>query len=178
MTDLIAHARLFATAAHAAVGQLRKYTDEPYIVHPVEVMEIVRSVPHDDGMLAAALLHDVLEDTAVTANLLTAEFGEDVASLVQQVTDVSRPEDGNRRVRKELDRQHIARASARAKTVKLADLISNSGTIVEYDPGFARVYMKEKEALLAVLHEGDAALHARARAILDRANATLGNGRA
>lgn len=177
MTDLVTHARLFATAAHAAVGQLRKYTDEPYIVHPVEVMEIVRSVPHDDGMLAAALLHDILEDTAVTADLLRAEFGDDVASLVRQVTDVSRPEDGNRRVRKELDRQHIARASPRAKTVKLADLISNSGTIVEYDPGFARVYMTEKEALLAVLYEGDAELHARARAILDAATRTLGGSR-
>jgi (p)ppGpp synthase/HD superfamily hydrolase len=176
MTDLVTHARLFATAAHAAVGQLRKYTDEPYIVHPIEVMEIVRSVPHDDGMLAAALLHDVLEDTAVTADLLHAEFGEDVASLVLQVTDVSRPEDGNRRVRKELDRRHIARASPRAKTVKLADLISNSGTIVEYDRSFARVYMKEKEALLAVLHEGDTELHARARAILEDARIALGGG--
>jgi len=177
MSDLVTHARLFATAAHAAVGQLRKYTNEPYIVHPVEVMTIVRSVPHDENMLAAALLHDVLEDTAVTGDLLTHEFGDDVAALVRQVTDVSRPEDGNRRLRKEMDRQHVSRARPRAKTIKLADLISNSRTIVEYDPGFARIYMKEKEALLAVLHEGDAELHAQARALLARATAAL-EGRA
>jgi (p)ppGpp synthase/HD superfamily hydrolase len=60
MSDLVTRARVFATAAHAAVGQLRKYTNEPYIVHPAEVMALVRRVAHDEGMLAAALLHDVL----------------------------------------------------------------------------------------------------------------------
>jgi (p)ppGpp synthase/HD superfamily hydrolase len=173
MSDLVTRARVFATAAHAAVGQLRKYTNEPYIVHPAEVMALVRGVAHDEGMLAAALLHDVLEDTGVTADLLRREFGEDVAALVLQVTDVSKPEDGNRRVRKNMDRQHIAKASPRAKTVKLADLISNSRSIVAHDPGFARVYLREKAALLDILHEGDASLMAEARAILNDAAQSL-----
>jgi (p)ppGpp synthase/HD superfamily hydrolase len=59
-------ARLFAKAAHAAVGQMRKYTDEPYIVHPVEVAGIVRYWGGTDTMCVAALLHDVLEDTKIT----------------------------------------------------------------------------------------------------------------
>jgi guanosine-3',5'-bis(diphosphate) 3'-pyrophosphohydrolase len=52
-------ARTFATAAHAAVGQLRKYTHEPYIVHPAEVVSIVKSVAHTEAMVAAAWMHDV-----------------------------------------------------------------------------------------------------------------------
>lgn len=56
----------FARVAHAAVGQLRKYTNEPYIVHPLEVARIVKSVPHDSNMVMAAYLHDVLEDTKIS----------------------------------------------------------------------------------------------------------------
>mgnify|MGYP003624998870 FL=1 len=86
------------------------------------------------------------------------EFGPRVASMVDDLTDVSKPEDGNRAVRKELDRQHTAKASPDAQTVKLADLISNSTSIVRDDPSFAKVYMKEKAALLEVLTEGNVIL--------------------
>src|SRR5580765_8807774 len=89
-------ARVFATAAHAAVGQVRKYTGEPYINHPAAVAEIVRAVPHSEAMLAAAWLHDVVEDTKVTYADIKAEFGEDVAVLVNWLTDVSAPQDGFR----------------------------------------------------------------------------------
>ena len=67
-------------------------------------------------MLAAALLHDTVEDTGTPLKDIEAEFGPDVASLVEQLTDVSKPEDGDRKTRKEIDRQHIAKASVRAKT--------------------------------------------------------------
>ena len=88
-------------------------------------MEIVQTVEHDEAMLAAALLHDVVEDTPVTIEEIQEIFGADVASLVDDLTDVSKPEDGNRKFRKALDREHSAQSSARAQTVKLADLISN-----------------------------------------------------
>ena len=152
------HARIFATAAHAAVGQLRKYTNEPYIVHPAEVVSIVRSVPHTEAMLAAAWLHDVVEDTGVTIETVQAEFGAEVADLVSWLTDVSRPEDGNRAHRKALDREHTAAAPAEAQTVKLADLISNTRSIMAHDPKFAVTYLEEKRALLAVMTRGDATL--------------------
>jgi (p)ppGpp synthase/HD superfamily hydrolase len=157
--NIVERARIFATAAHAAVGQKRKYTGEDYIVHPLAVMELVRSVPHDDNMLAAALMHDVIEDTQVTIELIRSEFGDDVAELVDWLTDVSRPEDGNRAVRKAKDCVHTAAAPARAKTIKLADLADNGKSIGAYDPSFARVYQREKEALLAVLTEGDPTLY-------------------
>ena len=161
---LIFDALCFAKEAHE--GQVRKYTGEPYIVHPIEVAQIVRSVTTNTQMIAAALLHDVVEDTYVTNEVILAFFGHTVAELVQMLTDVSKLEDGNRRVRKELDRQHIAAASPAAKTIKLADLISNTANIVKHDEHFAKVYMREKKALLEVLTEGDPQLYAMAEGIV------------
>jgi len=156
--DIVERARIFATAAHAAVAQLRKYTMEPYIVHPAEVVSIVATVDHTPEMLAAAWLHDVVEDTGVTIEVIRAEFGEKVADLVGWLTDVSRPEQGNRATRKAIDRAHTAMAPAEAQTIKLADLISNTKTIVKHDANFARVYLEEKRLLLEVLTKGDASL--------------------
>jgi (p)ppGpp synthase/HD superfamily hydrolase len=156
-------ARIFATAAHAAVGQLRKYTFEPYIVHPAEVAATVATVPgHTPEMIAAAWLHDTVEDTGVTLELIRSEFGDEVAELVGWLTDVSRPDHGNRAARKAVDRAHTAGAPAAAQTIKLADLIANTRSIVEHDPDFARVYLKEKQLLLEVLTKGDRTLYNRA----------------
>ena len=160
MSSLVKKARAFAEKAH--FNQQRKYSGLPYIVHPVEVMEIVKSVPHDEEMLAAALLHDVVEDTNISIEQIEQEFGSGVARLVDDLTDISKPSDGNRATRKAIDRAHSARASARAQTVKLADLISNSADIAENDPGFAKVYLAEKMLLLEVLTKGDKTLHYRA----------------
>jgi (p)ppGpp synthase/HD superfamily hydrolase len=159
---IIIRARVFATAAHAAVGQVRKYTFEPYIVHPAEVASIVMSHGGTDAMVAAAWLHDVVEDTGVTIETIRAEFGTEVAELVGWLTDVSKPEDGNRARRKAMDREHTAAAPSEAQTIKLADLISNSRSIMQHDPAFAKTYLEEKRLLLAVMHRGDAGLHAEA----------------
>ena len=154
--DIKVKALTFATAAHAAVGQLRKYTNEPYIVHPVEVAGIVSKVPGaTDEMIAAAYLHDVVEDTGVTIELIKKEFGDEVAELVGWLTDVSRPDHGNRAQRKAVDRAHTAGAPAAAQTIKLADLISNTRSIVEHDEKFAKTYLAEKRLLLEVLKHGD-----------------------
>ena len=164
---MVERARVFATAAHAAVKQVRKYTFEPYIVHPAEVAGIVDALEGATfEMVAAAWLHDTVEDTGVTIEVIRAEFGNEVAELVSWLTDVSRPEDGNRAVRKAIDREHTARAPAEAQTVKLADLIANSRSILAHDPAFARVYLEEKRMLLEVLTRGDATLMAQARRIV------------
>lgn len=162
--DLERRAYEFARAAHAAAGQRRKYTGEPYIVHPAAVAELVRSVPHTPQMVAAALLHDVVEDTPVTLEQVRDEFGPEVAEFVDWLTDVSRPADGIRRVRKDIDLRHTAKAPPAAKTIKLADLIDNTITISRHDPGFWKVYRREKLALLDVLKEGDPTLWQRAAA--------------
>ena len=164
--NMVERARVFATAAHAAVKQVRKYTFEPYIVHPAEVAGIVATVPHTDVMLAAAWLHDTVEDTGVSIVDIQKEFGHEVASLVGWLTDVSKPEQGNRAVRKAIDRDHTACAPAEAQTVKLADLIANSRSILAHDPAFAKVYLEEKRMLLEVLTRGDATLMDQARRIV------------
>ena len=162
--ELVQRALAFATLAHH--NQKRKYSGQPYIVHPIEVSEIVRSVEHDDEMLAAALLHDVVEDTEVTIETIRSEFGEDVADLVDDLTDVSDLRDGNRKFRKAMDREHSAQTSARAQTIKLADLISNSADITANDPSFAKVYLAEKALLLGVLIKGNPDLRKRAASYL------------
>jgi (p)ppGpp synthase/HD superfamily hydrolase len=164
---LVEKARVFATASHAAVAQLRKYTNQPYIVHPAEVAKIVTRVSHTPEMVAAAWLHDVVEDTGVTLEIVKAEFGQEVADLVGWLTDVSRPEQGNRATRKAIDRAHSAMAPAEAQTIKLADLISNTRSIMEHDEKFARTYLEEKRMLLAVMTKGDATLMAEARKYIE-----------
>ena len=161
--EMVERARVFATAAHAAVGQVRKYTFEPNIVHPAEVAMIVAEAGGSEAMVAAAWLHDTVEDTGVTNEVIRAEFGAEVAELVGWLTDVSRPEHGNRAHRKALDRAHSAMAPAEAQTVKLADLIANTRSIVEHDVAFAKTYLEEKRLLLEVMTKGDATLMAEAR---------------
>lgn len=162
-SDLVTRAQRFATEAHERIDHRRKYSDEPYQIHLADVARIVASVTEDEEMIAAAWLHDVVEDTQATLEDLEGEFGAGVAALVEGLTDVSRPGDGNRAVRKAIDRRHSAAASPRAKTVKLADLIDNCQDITGNDPGFARVFLAEMASLLEVLEQGDRELYRRAR---------------
>lgn len=148
----------FATAAHH--GQERKYSKIPYVSHCIAVASIVKEAGGSEDMIIAALLHDTVEDTHITNEDIRRAFGDNVASLVQDLTDISEPHMGNRATRKAIDREHSASASTDAKTVKLADLIHNSFSIRTSDPGFARVWLEEKRALLKVLTDGDVDLHA------------------
>ena len=165
MHSLYTNALVFAAQAHG--NQKRKYTNEPYIVHPIAVSMLVSSVTQDEEVIAASLLHDVLEDTAITKDELESHFGSRVAKFVLQVTDVSRPEDGNRAKRKKLDLDHLASASANAQTIKVADLIDNTKSIVAQDVKFAKQYLPEKKALLEVLFRADENLLRMAKAQLD-----------
>ncbi|TJW14591.1 MAG: HD domain-containing protein [Mesorhizobium sp.] len=169
--SLADRALAFATAAHAAIDQRRKYTNENYIVHPIAVAEIVKTVQHTPEMIAAAYLHDVAEDTPFTLMDIHDEFDDEVAELVYWLTDKSKPADGNRAARKAIDLEYAARAPRMAKTIKLADLIDNTLTIKERDPDFWRVYRHEKLRLLDVLRDGDATLWERAAAQCEKETA-------
>lgn len=166
LNSLINRARFFAFAAHAGCGQVRKYTKEPYFVHCEAVARLVAATGAGNSVIAAALLHDVVEDTKITYADILIFFGTIVALLVQEVSDVSRPEDGNRAMRKALDRAHYAKASPFGQTIKLADLIDNSKDIGAHDPDFAKVFMGEMSLLLDVLTLGDAGLLEQAREIV------------
>lgn len=160
-TDVVDQAYRFAAVAHGQ--QKRKYTGEPYINHPRNVAGLVKTAGGTDAMVAAAYLHDVVEDTPVTNADIRDIFGNEIADLVGWVTDVSRPEDGNRAARKAIDCAHLAAAPAEAQTIKLADLIDNTASIRDRDPDFWKVYRLEKLALLEVLTKGDPNLFELAR---------------
>ena len=139
---------VFQFAVEAHKGQKRKYTGEDYIVHPMAVCRIVERHGGSEDQQAAALLHDVVEDTAYTLADINANFGHDIATLVQWLTDTSKPEDGNRAIRKAIDRKRLAEAPAEAQFVKLADLIDNSKTIFVFDKGFTPMFKAEMALLV------------------------------
>lgn len=173
MANLVETARVFATARHAAIGQVRKYTGEPYIVHPAAVVEILESVGCPDWMLAAGWLHDVVEDCGVSLDYIFDHWGWRVSNAVDWMTNRATKADGNRRRRFEIDMARQARATPQAKTIRLADIIDNTRNIHMLDPDFASVYLREKEELLDVLHGGDVVLWDRANTQIARHLAAL-----
>jgi (p)ppGpp synthase/HD superfamily hydrolase len=161
-TDIL---RAFAFAAGAHAGQVRKYTGEPYVEHCDHVADILAEHDQPNRLIVVGLLHDTIEDTAVTYTDLVTHFDSDTAELVWHLTDETWDDPKpNRAVRKYADARRLAAAPADVQTVKLADLISNTSSIVEHDPKFAVTYLFEKRHLLDVMTRGDASLHARATA--------------
>lgn len=153
----------FARKAHG--NQQRKYSEEVYIEHPIRVAEMVRSVPHTHEMICAAYLHDVVEDTPVSLQDIERKFGRKIAALVEELTDEYEKENYphlNRRQRKRKEVERQAGMSPEAKTIKLADVIDNTRDILKNNPGFARKYIPEMEALTEALQGGDFKLLMRA----------------
>lgn len=162
--DLAARARRYAERAHNAIDHRRKYSGRPYTEHLERVAARVAALTDDPAAVAAAWLHDVVEDTPSTHAEIEREFGTRVAELVHALTDVDKAF-GNRATRKAEDRARLAEAPALAHTVKLADLLDNAEDIAQNDPHFARVFLGEMAALLEVLTKGDPRLLAEARAL-------------
>lgn len=159
-SDRIQYAAVYARNAHD--GQKRKYTGEEYISHPTEVAELLRHNYKDttEEMYMAALLHDTVEDTDATIFEIQKFFGIVVASLVKGLTDVALPEDGNRRVRKAIERDRLAKESKEVQTIKVFDLIHNSISIKKHDPKFWETFKAEKQDLLNVMTKVDASVKA------------------
>jgi len=148
-TQLLDRAIVFAVKAHA--GTERRGKGFPYIVHPMEAMEIVATMTPDQELLAAAALHDTVEDTDVTIEQIRAEFGERVASLVEaesdDVVEGVREED-SWHARKQTAIDRLARAPHDAKMVALGDKLSNMRAI-------ARDYAMQGDKLWSLFHASD-----------------------
>lgn len=168
---LIQKAKALATIAHR--GQVRKYTNEPYIVHPAAVAKHLELVGCDEATIAAAWLHDVIEDCEVTAKQIALLVSDEVAQLVLEVSDVSRKEDGNRAARKAIDLRHLSHTSHRGANIKLADLCDNTESILKHDQHFAVVYLKEKTKALEVLKHGRPDLWQRAAQNIVESSSTV-----
>ena len=129
-TSLLDRAIVFAVKAHA--GTERRGKGFPYIVHPMEAVSIVATMTNDQELLAAAALHDTVEDTEVTVDQLRAEFGERIASLVVDESDVmpeGMTEEASWHQRKQAAIDRLSRASHDAKMVALGDKLSNMRAI-------------------------------------------------
>lgn len=161
MSDVLLLARAFAFAAEHHSGQARKgEAAEPYVNHVADVARRVAEATggSDARLVAAALLHDTVEDTRATEKDIRAAFGDDIADLVMEVTDdKTLPKDA----RKQAQIDHAPHLSDRAKRLKLADKASNLTQIVESPPaswsaGRRRDYADWAEAVLAGLRGVDA----------------------
>ena len=148
-TELLDRAIVFAVRAHA--GTERRGKGFPYIVHPLEAMEIVATMTPDQELLAAAALHDTVEDTDVTIAQIQTEFGDRVAELVAMESDEphqSRDSIENWRARKQTAIDRLACASRDAKIVALGDKLSNMRAI-------ARDYAEQGDNLWNLFHAKD-----------------------
>ncbi len=153
MSDVAFQAMMFARQVHAS--QVRKYTGNPYVDHLAEVAGIVSTVAPFGSMslmVAVAWLHDCVEDQGVSLGDIKRDFGPDAVLGVAALSDL---EEGNRATRKAASRARLAAADGWIQTIKCADLISNTSSIVKHDPEFAVTYLAEKRALLEVMTRAD-----------------------
>ena len=148
-TTILDRAIVFAVRAHA--GTERRGKGFPYIVHPMEAVEIVATMTNDQELLAAAVLHDTVEDTDTTIEQIRNEFGDRVASFVAAESDEphqSRDSIENWRNRKQAAMDRLASASRDAKIVALGDKLSNMRAI-------ARDYAEQGDQLWHLFHSKD-----------------------
>ena len=148
-TAILDRAIIFAVKAHS--GTERRGKGYPYIVHPLEAVEIVATMTKDQELLAAAALHDTVEDTDVTVEQLRAEFGDRVAELVASESDTFEEgvsEEASWHARKQAAIDRLAKASHEAKMVALGDKLSNMRAI-------ARDYAVQGDALWNIFHTKD-----------------------
>ena len=153
-TELLDRAIIFAVRAHA--GTERRGKGFPYIVHPMEAMEIVSTMTADQELLAAAVLHDTVEDTDVTVEQLRKEFGGRIAGIVAAETDrlhAGEDETASWRARKLAGIIRLRAASREVKIVALGDKLSNMRAI-------ARDYAIIGDRLWSLFHAPDPKDHA------------------
>lgn len=178
MEDILNQIADFGDRAHGE--QRRKYSPDRYMVHPIRVMKNCQNYTDDISILAAALLHDVLEDTPVSEqeirvflkDLLTEDQTERAIKLIVDLTDVYTKEaypNFNRRTRKEKENDRMATIHPDAQTIKYADIIDNTDEIVIHDPSFAKVFLHECQKNLKRMDRGNPDLYRIAQKKVDNA---------
>lgn len=148
---IVAQALALATKHHE--GVTRKYCGEPYINHPIRVCEtMLRNGYYEELPLAVALLHDCLEDPNANGVMLNPWHVEVIhPRLPLLIGFVTKPTGGNRASRNERFNAQLFKAPLSIKSVKCADIADNLKGLVDNDPGFAKIYLDEKEEQLKAL---------------------------
>ncbi len=157
--------KLFELVKQYHGDQKRKYTGEPYYTHVFNVVEMVgKYVPNTYEI---ALCHDLFEDTICTPEMLREDlkqcgysvgYATSIVSGVKNLTDVYTTErypDMNRKERKTMEAYRLGTMGSSCQSIKYADLIDNTRSIVKDDPGFARIYLPEAVELLNRMRKGD-----------------------
>lgn len=159
----------FATFAHA--GTKRKGKDRPYILHPIEAMTIAAALTEDEDVLAAAVLHDVVEDTSLDATDIEREFGPRVRALVMAESEDKMkdlPAEASWKLRKQATIDHLKGLDRNAKIICLGDKLSNIREM-------ARDYQMQGDALWERFNQKDKKEHAwYYRSICDILEVTFG----
>jgi GTP pyrophosphokinase len=135
--DLLRRAYLFSAREHR--GQIRK-SGEPYLVHPLEVANILAELKLDPICVATGLLHDIVEDTQIPLEVIEEYFGPDIAHLVDGLTKISKLDHASHEERQALNMRKMLLAmvdDVRVVLIKLADRLHNMRTL-EYLPGEKR----------------------------------------
>jgi hypothetical protein len=168
MRDLVKAAKQFANSSHQRITASRNPASQSNEVHLRSVAQIVSSVTTDEETIAAAWLHDLVEDTPVTMDDLEREFGRSVAETVSELSVVTRNRRHHRAAGLEALKKHFSAVSSRAKTIKLADLIDTCRDLHRNDPRAFAAYFAEANALLPVLSDGASRLFERLQRDLEK----------
>lgn len=136
LSPLTEHAIRFASDAH--LGQTRKGKNQPYITHPLVVAEILSGIDANENVIAAGLLHDTIEDTNITYGDIEAHFGQEIANIVNDMTEQDKSLPWG--VRKQKALEHVSQMDHNSFLVKTADILHNMSEQRED-------YQKEGDAL-------------------------------
>jgi (p)ppGpp synthase/HD superfamily hydrolase len=150
--SMVEKAHAFATKAHA--GVFRNWSGEPYVEHCERVAASVAALGFDSDVIAAAYLHDVVEDCPISAAELAAEFSPRIAALVVEVTNPKKIPGMSKAERLAGVVKHLAGSSYAGASIKLADMLDNSSNVAALAPAFAKGYLPKLAAKFAVLGHG------------------------
>jgi (p)ppGpp synthase/HD superfamily hydrolase len=173
---MILKARGFALGAHAGMGQVRKFTGEPYYNHPFRAAEMAEAYGCDWEVICGCYLHDTVEDTGVTIELIHQEFGSRVAQIVNGVTNVATRENSpglNRADRFALNLAHLKEQGHGSKEVRLFDVFDNLRDAEKVDAKFANLLVAEKPIVVAECREANYAMHTLCMARIKEVSAYL-----
>ncbi|MFT5524299.1 MAG: (p)ppGpp synthase/HD superfamily hydrolase [Pirellulaceae bacterium] len=170
--SIVLRAAKFAHQSHE--GQRRKYNDAPFIMHPIRVAGRVATLPAStDVMVAAAFLHDVVEDTPVELAEIVDRFGSDVALLVEHLTEPSQEMVAPRAERKAIDLAYMKQADPRAKVIRLVDRIDNLRDMNGAADDKLRRFVEESQQLVAEIGDACCELQAEANSLFQQLLARL-----
>lgn len=146
----ILHAVSYMVWAHH--GQTRRYGSIPYAQHPLDVAMTLRTYQvMDPNVIIAAILHDIIEDTNIEAEVIGAFFGNYVMDLVVSCSDYQITENLSRAQRHTQKLLNYQMMNPMVHMIKMADMINNMPSIIQHDPDFAKVYIKEKLDMLKLM---------------------------